>query len=237
MSGTVKRTIDVEELLVWVYQRQRAHQVLRGVGLNAGEATAAGLFVQERSMTQVVAERLALGCAVDGSKHVIGGRGDVHPDAEAVHAVVMTLPADLRSLLIRHAERGDRPDWMPGARMRFVPRLGWRAGREGREAVSETLREYYPGARVRRSVAVTEVRVAPSPELVLAERHVWLLWRGALDLLHARLPALRSRSVVASPLPVRAWPKSDDDYWRAAAAWARRRAAEGREAWRRSLLA
>ncbi|MFN3077187.1 MAG: hypothetical protein ABT940_09965 [Alphaproteobacteria bacterium] len=121
----VKQVLDIEALLHWTYQKQKAHKM--GVGLNVGERVASGLEWQRASACGCVAmeRQAALGVSIGGSGFRVSV---VHPDAEAVHAVVSRLPASERSLVIEHALAGTRPDWMPGAKPILRPMRNGRGG-------------------------------------------------------------------------------------------------------------
>ena len=101
---------DIEELLRWTWQDQRADDEYA----KGGGGPRAGL-----DSVLVVARRGELGTHVDG-----GGRldvGELHPDAEAVYEAVMSLPGRVALLLRRHALAGTRPETYPGARVVLVP--------------------------------------------------------------------------------------------------------------------
>ncbi|QEX18511.1 hypothetical protein FRZ44_38180 [Hypericibacter terrae] len=150
-SRKTLRSLDIEALLHWTYQRQKADLVIdRGQGLHRLEAEADGIEIQSRSADGCarIAEIIALGAKIEGL-----GRpaGELHPDAEAVHEAILVRRKDRetgrslaltplqRGLLLVHARQGDRPDWLPGAVQRWEPvrkadgsvKVVW--GREGRK--------------------------------------------------------------------------------------------------------
>ena len=115
--------IDVEELLVWTYRRQRADVVVgRGLGLQVGERLVDGQNVQASSACgcAAVGRIQELGVRVDGT----GGCDALHEDAEVVHQVVGRLDGPLQGLVIQHARDGSRPDVMLGAVPRPRPVIG-----------------------------------------------------------------------------------------------------------------
>ena len=100
LVGTVKlpeaaayETVDLWELLVWVYRDQLAHRLL---------ANNVAWF--------------EWGVAMSG--HVEAGRPSVHIDAAIVHAEVLQLPRMLQTLIIEAAEAADQPEYTTQ-----VPRL------------------------------------------------------------------------------------------------------------------
>lgn len=117
----VKEDIDIENMLIWVYQKQKADIIAgRAVGLLDIEASAAGIRRMKISGDgcAAVARSEALGVRVDSFGR---DRGDLHVDAEHVHDLLEQFPAALRHLIICHAKAGTRPDPMIGAQPRMVP--------------------------------------------------------------------------------------------------------------------
>lgn len=111
----LRKPIDIEDLLVWVYQRQKADVVVEsGMGLYPAEAMCDGV-------------RVPWSC--HNGKMLAGARVDVSApagyklpaDALTVHLAVRKLSALQRMLIIEQAKAGLRPDWMPDYRPRFVP--------------------------------------------------------------------------------------------------------------------
>jgi hypothetical protein len=91
--------IEIEQLLVWAYQRQMVDRA-------EGSVLKGPRHVQAASW--------------DGGGGGGGGKVDVHPDALAVHNAVMRLSVLGRGLVILNARTGSRPDWMQDA----LPQLG-----------------------------------------------------------------------------------------------------------------
>lgn len=98
----MKQEIDIEELLRWTYQDQRADVVLNDPTLyDMGRTTI--------SATAVVMERLKQKGMIDnhGTKGVI-----LHPDAESVHEEVLKLNQEAMGIVVHHAKTSSRPDLM-----------------------------------------------------------------------------------------------------------------------------
>ncbi len=122
---TIKTAIDVEELVRWTYQVQRADMIVgAGVELYESEALVdgvGGVFGGGGDSCTRIRSAGILGCKVDG-----GGfnRGDLHPDAEAVHDAVMEMVLNARSaglLVLQFGVAGLHPDWREGAHPRWEP--------------------------------------------------------------------------------------------------------------------
>jgi hypothetical protein len=105
---------DIEDLLVWVYQKQQAHKV-EPIGLHRP-----GWGSSSRDGCARVAEIAALGCAVDGGGYANGALAE---DAEIVHGEVVRLDALDVGLVISHAVAGSRPEHYAGARPRLGPAM------------------------------------------------------------------------------------------------------------------
>lgn len=117
----IKEIIDIENMLIWVYQKQKADVLAgRGVGLLDIEASVAGIRRAAISGDGCasVARNEELGVRVDSFGR---DRGDLHPDAELVHELVLSYPAFLRGLIIGHAKAGTRPNPMVGIKPRMEP--------------------------------------------------------------------------------------------------------------------
>lgn len=100
----VKQVKDIEELLRWTYQDQRADIVWEQIRET---------FVAAVSMTAVVAQRLEIGTSVDCSGKA--GMILLHPDAEKIHEAVCCLDALELGLIVTHAKTASRPDLMSEA--------------------------------------------------------------------------------------------------------------------------
>jgi hypothetical protein len=169
------KTLDIEGLIHWTYQRQKADQVIeRGQGLHRLEAEADGIEIHGRSADGCarIAEIIALGAKIEGSGMPAG---ELHPDAEAVHEAVMirrkgALTPLQRGLILVHARAGTRPDWMEGERERYEPvrrpdgsiKVSW--SRDGRKDLPSHC----------------EIRLAVSQEEIDLARRVYGEWRAGM---------------------------------------------------------
>jgi hypothetical protein len=110
-AAAVRKVVDVEALLVWVYATQQAHMIVdRAVGLFDLEAEVIYGERRVRSSADGIAaiERLGLlGVRIDESG---AAPLDVHPDAEKLHRYVSTM-GQAGVLLKTCARRRSRPDW------------------------------------------------------------------------------------------------------------------------------
>lgn len=103
------RDVDVEELLRWTYQVQRAHVTDRSAVARTGWGP---------SMLSQAMERAQLGVAIDGGGYA---PAVTHPDADQVHWAVQRLcDRTERGLVIEHAAAGARPDDGSGIQLRAV---------------------------------------------------------------------------------------------------------------------
>ena len=105
------RSIDIERLLIWTYQRQLVDLILgHGVDLWQAEREAAGIEWHGHSVDSVYTLlcRLRLGVRVDASCGWFFA--DVPPDAIAVHEAVTGLGQGYAPLIICHARSGTRPE-------------------------------------------------------------------------------------------------------------------------------
>jgi hypothetical protein len=117
--------IDLFRFMVWAYQKQ---QVVAETGRSLADVEAA-LEDPRQGMSRdgvAAALRIAeLGCHVDGGPATaIASR--CHPDAERLHAVVLSLPAVYARAIIDAATSGDPPEPCD------VPRTWRRQGFDGR---------------------------------------------------------------------------------------------------------
>lgn len=211
MIMTVRQKIDVEQLVIWTYQRQKADIVVdRGVGLHDLERQAAGITVIHNTTDGSGSGIAVLGCRVD-----CGGTpsGDLHPDAEAVHDAVRRAPSRLwRSLLIEMGRTGRRPDWMPGARIERRVVLNSR----GRPKMIYDDSRHPIGPKIEPMVVVdrqddrgrwSTIPVG-SPENLTMMRRMWAEWRAALVWLADDLAAggmLESHDPQHPAVPMMPW--------------------------------
>lgn len=181
--------IDVESLLGWTYQRQRAHIVAeRAAGQEIGWVLGRTLDSIERC------RRLAeTGGRVDG-----GGpsANHLHGDAELVHAVVNEAcrePEELR----RYAAALDRPDWMPGA----TPRMGPVRDGRGRPVI------VYPPDDAHRNYGACRVHMEITAEQIARARDGYARWHADLCRVadHPSLRRLQLWAVRGPRVPARPW--------------------------------
>jgi len=180
----MRKSIDIERLLVWTYQDQAADAVARRGGMY--------ILAGHRDSVAAVAARGALGCRIQGGGPFGYSANDLHPDAETVHDTVKGLPADRIGLVISHAKGGTRPDWMPDARPKAVPVLRG----NGKPRV-----EYGPDKRP----SYCPVRFEPDPGHVAFLRGVWRTWWDALAVLAGKLDGELGRKVLGPPFPREPW--------------------------------
>jgi hypothetical protein len=122
------RILDLGQFVCWAYGAQRVVQAT-GRALHALESGADGWAVLSRSADgcALAAElhELDAGGAIDGGGPIRGVPPAVHPDAEALHEMVLSLPREDGRLIVRYGQTGEPPDWVPGgARLRQVPNTG-----------------------------------------------------------------------------------------------------------------
>jgi hypothetical protein len=101
-----RQPITTWELLVWAYQRQKAH---------LGENDGPGRSWQGLSPTAVVVQRLLLGASIDGGRRNGASTGSgraCDADALEVHGYVLQLGKHARQV-IETASGGHAPDWQP----------------------------------------------------------------------------------------------------------------------------
>ena len=177
-KGVTKRDIDIEHLLIWTFRDQQAG---RGGGwCRDDEVSSDGIAAAQRLHE--------LGTYVDGG----GSGGGLHPDASTVYEAVM-----------RHGSRtvwdcactGRRPDWMEGARHRFVPDYDDPVRKRGHLIYDHN-----------RNVIGMRVIARDRPETIAAAREAYSAWHAELgDLardLHDRLTDYRPWPPAA---PSRPW--------------------------------
>ena len=201
MSGRVRelrRSIDVERLLWWVYRDQKADIVIgRGDGMMATEAAVDGVVIRGVSGDGVAAviSQAQLGCRVDGG----GASADhLHRDAETAHRAVMRLPRPIALTVMQHARAGTRPDWLPEARPKAEPRMTPRGKVLVRYDVSDVHRNY-GWCVIDWTTSVAQIQAA---------RTEWALWHAALWSLSAELsrPRVMTRFLPSPPsVPAEPW--------------------------------
>lgn len=188
----VRAPIDVEDLLRWVYAVQRAHLVA-----DRGLAELVALRGGSASTTDAVARVLSLGVIVDTSAP---DRGELHPDAEAVHQVVRQLDkrregVSRAALLILNAAAADRPECFAGV----VPRPGPMLTARGRVHTEWT----DAGRRLGWCPLVYE----PSAERIGQARDEYAEWHAGLRLVALALQSVRLElwHVLPPAVPASPW--------------------------------
>lgn len=102
---------DIQELLVWTYQVERADVVDRAAGR--------GIYPGCPTNMGMIAAHAELGFSIPLERRGVGAKADMHPDAEAVHYAVCDLDPTAAGLVFQFAKRGGEPDAMVGV----VPKL------------------------------------------------------------------------------------------------------------------
>lgn len=192
-----RRRLDIEDLLIWTYQKQLAGLIEGGgVGLHEAERRADGIEWAGSSADGVAAvQRIAvLGCRVDGGGY---SHGDVHPDAETVNTAVTLLGDDLDiGLVIMFATSGRRPEWFPGKKAEKVVERD----AKGRPV---PLRDPRNGHVIKGKF---RERWTIRPEVLDNARLLYTRWRDALAVLAKALQGRLSEHVVHGPAaPAKPW--------------------------------
>ena len=177
--GRRKRVMSVQQALEWAFRVEHAQLELPKPETDGGEPQSFGL-------QHVLAQRAALGTAVDGGRYKLGSY--THPDAEVIAAIVAGLPDSLggNRMAIRVAElarAGLTPNWMPGATPRCVP-VDIKRNRHGDRAVSEvvgTERVLVDGKWRSVDVRACPVRFFPDQRQIDSARQSYEDWWQALD--------------------------------------------------------
>ncbi|SLN77568.1 hypothetical protein OCH7691_04462 [Oceanibacterium hippocampi] len=193
----VKTAVDIEDLVIWTYQAQRADVIEGWSDSREGDWLAGG----NRTIEAVLIERGAIGCEIDTSPVPASSR--LHPDAEAIHEAVTGLGSRIEiGLLIQHGRAGTRPDWLPAARTRIVPaEMRW----------SRRHREYRPRIEYdrNRNPVCCPVRIVDHPQKIEAARTVYAIWREALadlaEVFRLHPARLRDHAVAGPRAPARPW--------------------------------
>lgn len=182
--GGLATSTDIEDLLVWVYQKQQAHKV-EPVGLHRP-----GWGSSSRDGCARVAEIAALGCAVDGGGYANGALAE---DAEIVHGEVVRLDALDVGLVISHAVAGTRPE----------PHVGKVATRE---AVIERGKPVIIWTDAKCRYGYCKLRWRLSEDTIVLDRYQYVVWWQALDHLARVLKGRLVGHRVAPPsAPAQPW--------------------------------
>lgn len=186
------KAMPIEDLLVWVYKRQRAHTSM--MGNDDLQTLYRGSRMTDDGRTTdgcaAIAERGELGVdRIDGGGYRMNR---VHADAETVHERVDRLPPAKRRLVIRWALEGEAPPWS-AHRPRLLPMLNSRG----------VQRFQYDE---RRNPIACLLAWDTEPTDVLAMNTDYALWHEALLSLAVELsaPGLLAHHVVGLPRAVAA---------------------------------
>lgn len=183
-----KQDIDIEQLLIWVYQDQAAEQVAgKGLYSHSGGGDAFGAV-----------ERYGrLGCFIDCAGSAAVGTGELHPDAEAVYETVGFDP-----LIVRHARSGTRPDWMEGAVPHFKPVDGWKEDKADQRVPRRY--DYNINAGIGNRPWLCRVRLVNHPDMIAYARRQYLEWWEALAVLSGRME-LREYNALPPSAAAKPW--------------------------------
>ena len=197
--------ISIEHLLIWAYQDQRVDKLFgQGVGMFPAERLADGhhIFGVSGDGCALIERRKMLGCVIDGGAGLASG-GTCHPDAEAAHEAVMTLPSRIaRAVVIECAKTGQHPDWMPGARPYMEPVLAPNGRRKGQPVRILDKNNHWIGC---------QITIGLAQETIDTARAYYDTWRQALvELMAALNDRLVSHSLIGLKSPYRPWLTSTD---------------------------
>ncbi|AZB65325.1 hypothetical protein EBL87_16310 [Cereibacter sphaeroides] len=170
-----RREMSIERALVWAFQTECA-------SVDFAEEAAPDSYRRAISSAWLVAQRGAIGCRIDGGGHSLPA-----DDAEMIASAVAALPPEHggRGMAVKIASLARasmRPDWMPDARPRCVPRE-WHMNPHGRHARKEVVGEFtieHRGRKLVRKIEACPVTYVPSQAQIAAARREWLTWWGAL---------------------------------------------------------
>uniref|UniRef100_A4WTC6 Uncharacterized protein n=1 Tax=Cereibacter sphaeroides (strain ATCC 17025 / ATH 2.4.3) TaxID=349102 RepID=A4WTC6_CERS5 len=173
--GRIKREMSIERALIWAFQAECAT-------VDFAEEAAPDSYRRAVSSAWLVAQRGAIGCKIDGGGHSLPA-----DDAEIIASAVAALPVEhggkpMAVKIAGLARAGMRPDWMPDAKPRCVPRE-WRRSKHGvfaRIEVVEEIVTVHRGRRVVRPVEACPVTYSPTSAQIASARREWLTWWGAL---------------------------------------------------------
>lgn len=173
----MKQPIDIEDLLVWTYQRQKADIVSRR------QSTV--FLPSSSSNVAMLARHALLGTRIDHGGSWVHDKNELHPDADLTHEAVMRLPIEARGLVMSHAKGGTRPDWVEDDQPRFLPKMNSR----GRPKV-----ERDSGGRA----IFCPVYLYPDPDYVTFCRSVYGEWWRGIQMLISDLGDLSDFTVTGS---------------------------------------
>jgi len=122
-----RQAVSIEWLLDFVYRRQRVIE-LSGKSLHAGEAAAAGekWIVENRASGDgclTIERNMILGHKIEPGV-IRGLTPDIHPDAETIHDIVLSMPWIQAALLTAFGRFGEKPQPAPEPKFYRVKAAG-----------------------------------------------------------------------------------------------------------------
>ena len=195
------RQIDIEQLLIWTYQVQKADVADRMVN----RVVHAGALGYGSDSFSACERTSGLGTAVHASPWTLPA---VDPDAETVHDAVLKLPSQTTGLVIRHAKAGTRPEAYEGA----VPLLLPRKRQNGKIVVNRDARDHPWLCPLRQAIGVPSrsgYRIAAeSWDHIEFSRGIYVMWHAALCVLADALSGcLISHNPQTPSAPASPWKK------------------------------
>ena len=184
-----RERISADRLATWTYRDQKA-DVMTGKGLHGLEAgadgDAGGAFSSAPSCCATVEMNGLLGTVIRSTAYQ--QRPALHPDAEAIHDVVVGMHWPQARLIMHHGRMGAEPDW--GAEQHLDGIL--RGGGIYETRVAETVEVRY-GNRTTRRVEVEYCPLVsyPPDEGIAAMRELYRMWHAGLTELARRLSAAK----------------------------------------------
>ncbi len=160
--------MPINELLNWVYQKQRADLIYElGAGLYEVEKVADGINTFSRSSDGcfVIARDGELGCRIDACGMLPSGQ--LHPDAEKIHDVIMSLPKQHIYILINYAKMGSSPDILKGVVSKFKPLIHEKGRHKGKPVME---------CNDNKEAIATKVTIDYPPHYVDSCREFYKIW-------------------------------------------------------------
>jgi hypothetical protein len=188
-----KKSVSLEWLVEWTYSAQLIIEIT-GRSLYASERASGprDYLPPQRRTSQdgcvAVARNAELGCAVDGGRGRAILAEDVHPDAEALHDVVLALPWLHGHQVVRYGRTGVVPDIPDGADYRYRPVPEW----DGRRYKPKVRYETDPDTRVQ--VSFCPIALDPDDDEVSYSRAAYCGWFEAMTVLLLASAAIEFRA-------------------------------------------
>jgi hypothetical protein len=192
-SRNPRKRVDIEELVRWTYQDQRADEVTRRAERM--------VFPSEGRSNLVSLEQTALlGIRIDCAGSIANSNNEINPDAETVHDTVRKLSPIQIGLIIQHAKAGDRPEWFEGEEPRPVALLY-----RGRPVME------YADPKTCRKPLYCFVDYEPDIDHVAFVREMYAAWWAALADLALLINDMTSYEIVGPNAPEKPWLKNPVD--------------------------